>query len=1057
MPRRLLVSPALCVLCLAAACAPPAAAQTAPVNVQVDRLSVQNGLSTSIVASLLQDRTGYLWVGTELGLDRYDGYGFTTFRHDPDDPASLSSSFATAIAEGSDGALWVGTYGGGLNRLDPATGRARRFRHRAGDRTSVSSDRVEALLFDRRGRLWAGTGDGLDLVDPATGRVRRFGDVLRRAADAKDAAYVHGLALAPNGDLWAATTAGLFRFDTRRGRVRRHLGRAALGSDAVQTVHVDRDGTVWAGLAADGLARIDSRTGAATRVRHDPADAGSLCGDAVQDVARDRQGVLWVATRGGGVCRLDAAASRLAPPGSPPRFVAYRPLDGDAHTLSTDETRVLYPDRGGVVWVGTWGGGLNRLRRTPFELFRATPAEGFRSSDVMTFADAGGGRTWVGTYDAGLVLTDAAGRALPTPGLPDVLARVGVRSLATDRTGALWATGDPAGLWRRSVAGRWTRVAFPPGVRTALRLVPGPDGALWIAASGPGLCRADPRRLRIDCPRFPPGRQLSGTEGYTVLPNADGTVWVSLWGVGVDLVDPVRGRIAHFENSAERAGSLSQNNVTTFERDRRGRLWMGTYGGGLNRYDVGPDGRAGTFHHVGVGDGLPDGAVYAIVPDGTGHFWLTTNRGIARFDPERETVEACGTEDGLQSDEFNGGAALRLADGRIVVGGIRGYNRFDPRAVATGGPTPTVAVTALRVRGAPRALPAAGLLRLRHDETAVAFELAALDFTAPDRNQFAYRLDGLDAEWTKAGPRREAAYTNLAPGRYVLRVRAASSAGVWNETALPFEIRPAWWQTWAFRAALGLAALLALVAAVRFASQRRLRAEVARLDAERRIQNERGRISRDLHDHVGAQLSSLLAGVELARLARRRPRRASGAVPADLLDADPLAAVEADARETMVQLRESIWALHETTVTLGALRDRLEADIRQRLRGRTTPAATVTLDAPADRVLGPEQALHLYRIAREAVTNSLKHAAATRLDVRIAHAADGLVVEVRDDGRFRPPAGAEGDGATGLSGPGDGFSGYGLDSMRTRAAALGARFDLDTDGGTTVRITVPHV
>ena len=1046
---------------VASVAAAPAAAQAgvpaaAPLNVQTDRLSVQDGLSTTTVSSLLQDRTGFLWVGTEVGLDRYDGYGFTTFRHDPEDTRSLSSSFATALAEDRGGRIWVGTYGGGLNRLDPATGQALRLRHRPGrapaDRATVSSDRVEALLADRRGRIWAGTSEGLDVVDPATGRVRRLGAALHRRADVKDGVNVRDLAAAPNGDVWAATFAGLFRVDGRTGRVRLWLGADSLGSASVTAVWADRDGTVWAGLDGAGLVRVSSATGAVTRMRHDPADASSLCGDAVQDVVRDAQGVLWVATRGGGICRLvppaaggPAAGGPVA--GQPARFVALRTDPADDHSLSTDEARVLAADRGGVLWAGTWGGGLNRIRRTPFERFRALPADGFRSEDVMTFAEAGGGRLWVGTYDAGLHLADATGRALPTPGLPAALRDTGVRSVLTDRTGALWATGDARGLWRRSVKGVWSLSPFPPdaGVRGALRLALGPDGTVWIAAYGPGLCRASPATRRIDCPatRFPAGRRLSGSEGYAVHANPDGTVWVSLWGVGVDLVDPARGRIAHFENDAERAGSLPQNTVTAFARDRLGRLWMGTYGGGLARYEPPtPPGRVGTFHAIGVRSGLPDETVYALVPDRAGALWVTTNRGMARFDPVRERAVAFGTEDGLQSDEFNAGSALALADGRIVAGGIHGYNRFDPAALAAGGPPPPVVVTAVRVMGVER--PLARALRLQHDETAISFTLAALDFTAPHLNRFATRLDGLDAAWTPLGTRHEAAYTNLSPGRYTLRVRAASSAGVWGETAVPFEIRPAWWQTGVFRGVVGLALLAALVAAVRTVSQRGLRAEVARLAAEGILQGERARISRDLHDHVGAQLSTLLADVELVRL----ERGAGGTGEASLDSA--LVAVEADARETMAQLRESIWALGEADVTLGAFRDRLAADLRQRLRRRTRPVATVALDGPAAHVLGPEQALHLYRIAREACTNSLKHAGAGRLDVRIAAGADGAVtVEVCDDGQFVvPDAGSSGDGAAGLSG-------FGLDSMRTRAAALGGRFEIETDEGTTVRVTVP--
>ena len=466
-------------LLLLLALATPALAQPAALGVQFDRLGTADGLSMNTVPAILQDRAGFLWVGTEVGLDRYDGYAFTHVRHDPDDKTTLSSSFAAALAETRDGAVWVGTYGGGLNRLDRATGRATRFRHDPAAPASLADDRVEALLVDRRGRLWAGTADGVDGV-AASGRMRHLGPAMRRAAGtqrvpgAQDGVYVRDLREAPNGDLWAATSAGLFRLDPARGVVRLFIGTEALGGAAAMAVWVDRDGAVWAGTDGGGLARVDTRTGAVTRLRHDAADAGSLCGDTVHDVLRDRAGTLWVATRGGGVCRLDAPAPGRRP--GPARFVAYRSDAGDAHSLSTDEARSLYADRGGVVWVGTWAGGLNRLRRTPFELVRMTPEAGFPTSDVAAFAGAGPGETWVGTFDGGLFRVDAAGRRVAAPDVPAALSGVAVRGLATDRAGALWATGDPSALWRRASAtartSRWTRVPFPAdaGVARATRL-----------------------------------------------------------------------------------------------------------------------------------------------------------------------------------------------------------------------------------------------------------------------------------------------------------------------------------------------------------------------------------------------------------------------------------------------------------------------------------------------------------------------------------------------------------------------------------------------------------
>jgi signal transduction histidine kinase len=426
-----------------------------------------------------------------------------------------------------------------------------------------------------------------------------------------------------------------------------------------------------------------------------------------------------------------------------------------------------------------------------------------------------------------------------------------------------------------------------------------------------------------------------------------------------------------------------------------------------------------------------------------GALWVSTNRGLAQMDERGRVEQTFGREDGLQGDEFNGGAFLRLADGRMVFGGGQGFNVFHPRSLHARAPAPPLAVTSLRVLGAPADVPrdiATRGLRLRHDENAVRFEFAALDFTAPQRNRFAYRLDGLDAEWTKAGTDRAAAYTNLAPGRYTLHVRAANSDGVWTEPglAIPVVIRPAWWQTWGFRVVGGLLVLSGLILGVRGIAQRRLRAEVRRLELVRRVADERARISRDLHDHVGAQLSSVLAGVEIARLARARP----DVTPLR----DPLDAVEQDARETMRQLRETIWALHDESVTVGDFAARVEADLRSRVLGRERPVVRVDCRADPARVLGPAAALHLYRIVREAATNSLKHADASTLTVEMEDDDAGrLCVCVRDDGAF---AGSSGDGALGASG-------FGVRSMRERASALGADFVLETDGGTAVRLRVP--
>ena len=994
---------------------------TAAATPRFDLLSVEDGLSSRTVADVLQDRRGFLWVGTEGGLDRYDGVRFQSYRFDPADPGSLSSSFVQALAEAPDGGLWVGTFGGGLNRLDPVTGRARRYRHDPAAATTLSHDQVTAVWADGA-TVWAGTTAGLDRLDPASGRVRRYalgGEV-----------GVRRIVPGANGALWLGTAGGVLRFDPATGRARRVLAT----DKPVWALHRDADGTLWAGLDGGGLVRLAPGPSAPVRYRAAP---GGLCGDSVHDLAREPAGALWIATQDGGLCALGAEGA----------FETFASDPDDAFSLPASDTRTLAFDRSGLLWVGTWTGGLAKMRRTAFEHVRATARQGFRSGNIGGLADAGGGALWVGTYDAGLYRYDpATGRAEQPPAWPRALRTERVRNIVTDRDGAVWATAGTQGLYRRrrgEAAFRLVPLPRDVGTAEALDLDVGPDGTLWAAFYGPGLCRVARGADRLDCPatRWTGRRALRSGLAYALYAAPDGRVWVSLWGSGVDVVEPARGVVASYQAEAGDPDALQENSVASFTRDRSGRLWLSTFGGGLSRFDPALRGGRGGFRTVGLAEGLPDGTVYAALEDAGGRLWLSTNRGLARYDPASGAVTTYGVEDGLQGLEFNGGAFARLADGRFAFGGSEGFNLFRPGAVDHASPPPPVALVGLQVLGAPAPLPA-GPLRLSHRQTAFTAEVAALDFTAPSRNRYAFRLSGGDAAsaaWTAPTAMRTVSYTNLDPGRYTLHVRASNSDGVWAEEGLvlPVEIRPAWWQRGAVRALAALLAVALFALAVRDLSQRRLRRQVQALEVAQRLQAERERISRDLHDHVGAQLSSLLAGVELARLARTR-----GAPPGF---GDPLDAVEGDARTTMRQLRETIWALHGEAVSLDGFCDRVRADLAARAGALQTEVSC----RGGAVVLSPMQALNLYRIAQEAVTNALKYAGATRLAVRLVHDGETVTVEVADDGAFRAPT-AQGDGA-----PGAALGGFGMRSMAARAEALGGTFELDAAAGTTVRVRVP--
>lgn len=1035
-------SRALLRLCAIGAClAAAAGAQAPPAGLIAHRIGPSQGISSVTIADIHQSADGFVWAATDAGLDRYDGYQVRTYRFEPGRTTSLSHPQVHAIADAPGGKLWVGTYGGGLNRFDPATDTAIRHRSVASDPSTPSDDRVTVLTRDRAGRLWMGMRGGLDLVDEATGRVDR-----RRVqlGTGDDGFSVRDIANAAEGHLWIGGEGGLVRYDPERRQIRaRWHEQPAPPVFALASV---ADGGVWVGFNGQGLARLDAQGRLVARFRADPADPSALCGSEVHDLTLDSNGALWVATQDGGLCRLDTATRR---------FTRYPARPDNPRALVTNRTRSLLVDRGGVVWVGTWSGGLHALRTTPFLLVQTVPEVGFRSRGVMGLAEAPGGLLWVGTSETGLYLYDpVADRATQPSSWPAGLRSGVVRAFAEAPDGSFYV-GGVGGVFRRgpgATAFVPVPVDPPEGHQYAstLDLAQGPDGSLWMASYGGGLCRLRPGEARFTCLAWEGDRDLRSRTVYSVYPDRDGRVWVSYSGQGVDLVDPVAGRVATYDARPDHPDALAASSVITVRRTSRGELWMATYGGGLSRFDPALGGGQGGFTHVTTAEGLPDLITYSVIEDAHGDLWVPTNRGLARLAPDGRVRETFGMDDGLQAEEFNANARLRLSDGRLAFGGIDGINLFDPASIHPRTFSPPLAVTGLRVLGIPTPVPGDVLvrgLRLHHTQSALSLEFAALDYHAPARNLFSFRLEGVDAQWSPPSTRRTADYTNLAPGRYRLHVRAAVAGGTWGEPAtIPIVVTPAWWQTRLVRLLALLVALGGLVAGVRVLAQRRLRETVRTLETQRRLADERARISRDLHDHVGAQLSSVLAGIEVARLARR-----AGRPPAP---DDPLDTLEGDAREAMRQLRESIWALHDEAITVADFGARVEADLHSRVRGRTRPVVRVEQCAHGARILGPLVALHLYRLVREAVTNSLKHAHAETLVVTLAEEAGTLVVTIADDGCF---AGASGDGSviggdgTDVAGP----SGFGMDSMRSRAAALGAALSIDTADGTTVTVRIP--
>ncbi len=847
-------------------------------QIRFDHLSLDQGLSQGAVNCIVQDPRGFMWFGTQDGLNRWDGYAFTVFKQNPDEKSSVSANTIWALHADRERALWIGTDGGGLNRLDLDTAAFTVYRNDPANPASLSSNRVRAILEARDGPLWVGTdGGGLNRFDRARGTFTRF---LRDPSNANSPAgdRIRALAESADGAIWIGSDGGgVSRLDPKTGvftHFRNDPARPeSLGSDRVRAILAARDGSIWVGTYSSGVDRLDAATGAFTHFRHAPGNPESLSDDKVWALFEDATGAVWIGTDGG----LD----EWTPGGGFARCV-HKP--GDAASLAENRVLSIFRDRGGVLWAGTQTSGVDRASpfSGSFALYRSDPQNkaSLPGNTVQAFAPLADGSVWVGTYE-GLSLLDVRRRLVRTfrhdarvPGSPS---DDRVMSLLAGRNGVLWVGTLEGGLdrldpGRQEFAHHRHDPANPAslGANGVTSLLEDRDGRLWVGTFRGGLNRLDGATGSFVRYRHESANPASlGDDSVLALTeDASGALWIGTERGGLNRYDRASGAFARYQHDPARKDSLAPGIVFCVLEDRGGTLWVGTQGGGLSAWSA-EDRRANrvSFRHFRERDGLPNDTVYGLLEDARGALWISTNRGLSRMDPKTGTFRNFDRTHGLQSNEFNFGAFARAADGRMFFGGNEGFNEFHPDGIRLNPHVPPVVLTSflkfLKRVQLPKDLNATDELRLNWRDYVVSFEFAALDFVAPAKNRYAYRLEGFDREWIDAGENRRATYTNLGPGRYVFRVKASNNDGIWNEQGASLRLLvspPPWKSPWAYLL-YGALAVAGAAAYVR-SNARKLEREAER---GRQLEEQVRRRTAELGDK-NAQLEGAIQKLEEASL-----------------------------------------------------------------------------------------------------------------------------------------------------------------------------------------------
>lgn len=806
---------------------------------QFTRLSAEEGLSQGAVMAIREDSQGFLWLGTEDGLDRYDGYEVRHYVHDRTQPRSLPVNWISTLVQDVHGTLWIGTAGGGVVGRDPTTGALQPLSALMGDSGLTSNEQVRQLYSDHSGRLWVATRErGVVMVDLAQRRSRRFRSVPGNAATlSSDSIFAITEDLA--GRIWIGTQAGLDSVDPVTGRVERASLQewlpAGHGPVQVTALLIDKQGDLWVGTN-DGLVRITlTSKGHAAAYRTHTGDPHALPGDRIQALLLDRSGRLWVGTANG------LALYHV----EDDQFESYRHDPADPSSLPDDSVISLYEDANGLLWVGTKTGGAAHWnpRSWSFGHHPRDPAGPFGDAIPSAFATDAEGTLWVATFGGGLSAISRRGAVTHyrhrdhDPGsLPDDR----VMSLIVDHENTVWAGTMSGGLARLDAATGHFRVydhdAADPNSLPAsgvMSLLEDSRGRVWVGTYGGALARFERATNRFT--RYPsdPGdaATLSSNRATALVEDGTGRIWVGTDGGGLCLLEPSSGRVTRFGHDAQDPHGLSADTVYALRVDDRGRVWVGTRGGGLDEVlgsALAPE--RIRFRNYSEAQGLPNSTIYGIEVDRSGELWLSTDRGLARFDPSSGEVRNFRRIHGLQADEFNFGAHYRSRQGQLFFGGPGGYNAFFAEALEFNDRPPPVALTAFLKFNEPAVMPVVpervASLDLGYRDSVVTFEFTALDLASPAHNHYRYRLEGFDQDWVDGGAKRSVTYTNLSGGQYTFQVRAANSDGVWNNAglAIPLKVAPPPWATpWA-RGAYVLALAL-VIFAVWHSQQKKLRRE----------------------------------------------------------------------------------------------------------------------------------------------------------------------------------------------------------------------------------------
>lgn len=1001
--------------------------------IQFNNIGIEKGLANSTVYEIIQDKKGYLWIGTQNGLSKFDGYSFTTIKTIPFDTLSLANNWIQAVHESKDGSIWIGALNGGISRLDPVSGKFNNYKAHPSNKTTIYNNRIWKIFEDSDSNLWIGTSGSLDKFDY---KAKTFTHLLSNELNQIQNGAANSIDEDKEGFIWVATWgSGLFKLDKMGNVIKQYSFsyNGTLTSNKLKVVYLGSDDFIWIGTNQDGLIKFNKKTEKYSFYRHVENDPNSLSHNFVLSIYEDNNDNLWIGTHSGGLNRLDKKTGK---------FFNYRHDPNDNYSISNNWVSTIYQSKSGTIWVGT-DKGISKfiLGKQIFHNLqhREMDKNSISSDDIHAVFEDSKGLLWIGTWRKGLnVLNPKTGKIRKyfnmqhdDSSLPDNT----VFALYEDKKSNLWV-GTYNGLAKYlpktdnfKVFRNQPNNNESIGFNNITSILDDSYGYLWIGTWDGGLQRMD-----INTEKFKRyQKNLNTANGLSdmvincIFEDNNKTLYIGTSSGGLNIYNRNVDSFTVYQNNPSDLNSISNNCISSIIQNINREIWIATLGGGLNKFDP----HTKKFIHFYTLPGNSDNTVMSLQNDSLGNIWYTTSHKIAYLDIKNNSIISYDNQDGIINQQFTI-ASAKGRDGKFIFGGKNGVTFFYPSANIAPLIKPSIEILSVKVSGKQAEVLVDRyeneLLELDYTQNDLSITFAVLDYFRTDKINYRYMLEGYQDNWVLSNNQRTAYYTNLDPGRYKFKLIASFENNNWfnREKYLAIIIHPPFWERWWF-----ILISIIFIAALIYS------AYWYRMNQLLKIERLRTTIAADLHDEIASNLSGIAMFGKIIQDEKKREN--SNIINSEQL----LERIITLSQESIISIREIIWAIDVRTETIYDLLVKTNDMIVIPCQAKNI---NFSFDIPSKELLpsknlAPNVRKDLWMLLKEALNNSIKHSECNELHLITTYDSQQIRIVINDNGK--------------------GFdinkkySGKGKTNITERAKSLRAVLEMESDSqnGTTIIIS----